>query len=151
MKQMRESKSKFHKFTVDIKDYKIIQRLGAGGFSSVYSVQNLKTGENMAAKVLNLNNNEEKCKQMINREIGIMIRCQHPTIVRFIGFSIKDFHNENNITILMEYAAKGSLSIFLQKVQNGLLDETYNNTNRQIILIGIARGMMYLHQHQIIH
>ncbi|KAK8890149.1 hypothetical protein M9Y10_034909 [Tritrichomonas musculus] len=151
MKQIRESKSRFCRYIVDIKDFKMIERIGGGGFGSVFLVQNLKTGENNAAKVINLNGSEEYYKRMINREIGIMIRCQHPTIIQFKGFSIKDFHDDKNVTIFMDHATKGSLASFLQKVKNGLLEEIYDNTNRQILLIGIARGMMYLHQHQIIH
>ena len=88
---------------------------------------------------------------MISREIEIMIRCQHPTIIKFKGFSIKDFLGEKNVTILMERANKGSLSEFLKKIRNNSLDCFYDNTNKQILLIGIARGMMYLHQRQVIH
>ena len=145
MKQVRESKSRFYKYIVDINNYEIIQKIGLGGFGSVYSAKNLKTNETTAAKVINLKEGDENSKIMINREIGIMARCKHPTIVKFKGFSLNDFHNEKNITIFMEYMAKGSLTSFLQKVKKSLLDEAYDNTNRQIILIGIARGMMYLH------
>lgn len=88
---------------------------------------------------------------MFSREISIMIRCRHPTIIRFHGYSLKDFNNQSNVTIFMEYAAKGSLADFLQKIQKGLSDDLVNNTIRQIILVGIARGMMFLHQHKIIH
>lgn len=45
----------------------------------------------------------------------------------------------------MEHASRGSLAEFLQKVKSGLLEVDYDNTKRQILLIGIARGMMYLH------
>ena len=51
----------------------------------------------------------------------------------------------------MDLAKKGSLADLLEKIQNGLLDEEYDNTSRQIILVGIARGMMILHQHHVIH
>lgn len=62
-----------------------------------------------------------------------------------------DFDSKKNVTIFMELAKNGSLSDFLQKVKNGLSDILYDNTRRQIILVGIARGMMYLHQNRIIH
>ncbi|KAK8871756.1 hypothetical protein M9Y10_007496 [Tritrichomonas musculus] len=142
---------RYQKFLFDINDFKIVQEIESGGFGSVYSVQNLKTDEICAAKVILTHKDEAQYKKMINREIGIMVRSKHPTIVRFIGYSPQDFKGKNNVTIFMELSKKGSLADFLLKLQNGLLEDIYDNTNRQIILVGIARGMMYLHQHQIIH
>ena len=143
--------SKFKKYMVDIKDYEIRSQIESGGFGCVYQVQNKTTGVFSAAKVINKHRDESQYKLMINREIGIMIRCQHPTIINFFGYSLKDFSDQNNVTIFMQLAEKGSLSDVLQKIQKGLLNDNYDNTTRQIILIGIARGMMYLHQHRILH
>lgn len=151
MKTSTHTAQRFKKYIVDISNFKILQKINSGGFGAVYSVEKIKTGEKFAAKVLNDHKDESKYKIMINREIGIMIRCNHPTIINLIGYSFKDFHDENNITIIMELAQKGSLAELLQKSQNGLADDIYDNTIRQIILIGIARGMMYLHEHKIIH
>ena len=47
--------------------------------------------------------------------------------------------------------AKGSLKKLILKTQQGLADKRYDNTARQKILIGVARGMMYLHQHHTSH
>lgn len=88
---------------------------------------------------------------MINREIGIMTRMDHPTIIKFYGYSLKDFDGKDNVTLFMQLASKGSLADLLKKVQQGLADDNYDNTARQKILIGIARGMMYLHQRHAIH
>lgn len=90
-------------------------------------------------------------KKMINREIGIMMRLQHPTIIQFYGYSLKDFEGHNRVTILMKLAKNGSLAKLLLNAQKGLAEENYDNTSRQKILIGIARAMMYLHQNHIIH
>ena len=152
MAEYKEPGSKnYKKFQIDIKDYIILNQIESGGFGLVYSVQNKKTKYNCAAKVLNTHNDESQYKKMINREIGIMIRCQHPTIIKFIGYSFIDFNNQKNVTIFMDLAKKGSLADLLAKSQNGLLDEIVDNTAKQIILVGIARGMMILHQHHIIH
>ena len=48
----------------------------------------------------------------------------------------------------MDYMPKGSLYDLLYK-DHSLTKNS--NTIRQIILTGIARGMMYLHEHFIIH
>lgn len=44
----------------------------------------------------------------------------------------------------MELAKKGSLAGFIQKVKKGLSDIIFDNTTRQIILIGISYIMMHL-------
>ena len=146
-----QQSTNYQKFRINIKDYKILKQLQSGGYGTVYSVQNIKTSNIYAAKVLNTHSDEAQYKKMIDREIGIMILCQHPTIIKFIGFSTYDFNEQKNITIFMELAKRGSLAEFLQKVQKGIIEELYDNTKKQIILVGIARGMMFLHQHQIIH
>lgn len=147
----RETRSRYRKYIIDIKKYKTIKDLESGGFGSVCSVENTETGDILAAKVLDTHKDDKSYKRMINREIGIMIRCQHPTIIKFEGYSLRDFNDKNNVMIFMELAKKGSLADYLKKVQNGLVEDTYDNTNRQIILVGVARGMMHLHQHQVIH
>lgn len=80
-----------------------------------------------------------------------MIRRKNPTIINFIGYSFQDFMKQNNMTIFMDLAQNGSLESLLQKVKKSIADIRYDNTIRQIILIGIARGMMHLHQHNVIH
>ena len=152
MNDSQDSQSKnYRKFQIDINDYNIVHQIQSGGFGLVYEVQNKKTKLNYAAKVLNTHSDESQYKKMINREIGIMIRCQHPTIIKFLGYSYIDFNNQKNVTIFMDLAKKGSLAELLNKSQNGLLDDVIDNTTKQIILVGIARGMMILHQHHIIH
>ena len=88
---------------------------------------------------------------MAEREVKIMMNCQHPTIVKFIGYSILDFNEENNLTIIMELAKNGSLENIIKNIQRANGPKNYNNTTRQIILIGISRGLKFLHDRNIIH
>ena len=67
-----------------------------------------------------------------------MKRCQHPTIIKFRGFSLKDFLGNENVTLFMDLAPNGSLHQFLEKVRKRKFKLEYTNTHRQIILIGIV-------------
>lgn len=63
MSANRNSGFIFKKYIVDIKDFKILQKIDSGGFGSVYSVQNIKTGNTLAAKVLSSNKEETLYKK----------------------------------------------------------------------------------------
>lgn len=48
-------------------------------------------------------------KEMIDREVRIMARAAHPSIIGFHGFSLRDFSGYENVTIIMDFAENGSL------------------------------------------
>lgn len=140
------------RFLIDINNYKIDQKMEKYGYGTVYSVIDKENGQSYAAKVINCNYEEKKAQHVVEREIGIMMRLQHPALIRFYGFSLKDFHGENNITILMSLCKNGSLTELLESSRKSDKPNTVlTNTLKQIILIGIARGMMILHKKHVIH
>lgn len=139
-----------NRYLFDIKNYKVVQEVNKGGFAVINLVENKQDGSKYAAKT-NLIQNTKQNKLFILREVRILIEVQHPTIIQFRGFSYIDFDNKKNITILMDYMKNGSLAYLLSNEEKGLSPSNYNNTKRQIILIGVARGMKLLHKLHIIH
>lgn len=138
------------KLQLDIHNFNIVKIIGDGTISTVYLVQNNTSNKEYAAKViqLELDNNSNF---IANHEIETLMKVHHSTIIRFLGFSTIDFDDQNHLTLIMAPYKKGPLNAILKNIQKGILDENYNNTTRQIILIGVARGMMFLHQQNIIH
>ena len=136
---------------IDLKRFKKLKRISKGSFGFVYQIQEKKTGELYAAKIVDCDDDIEKCNEMVNREVSILMYTKHPTIIKFIGYSKLDFHDENNVTIIMELAKNGSLREILRQFQQSNGPKNYTNTTRQIILVGVARGMKYLHDRNIIH
>lgn len=140
------------KYLLNLDNFSIIQKISVGGFGSVYSIKDKNSKIEYAAKVLHSEEGGEQNKQMINREIGIMMRLHHPSVIQlYDAYSLQDFEGQNNVTIVMNLCKNGTLAKHIQQVQRGLSDVFINNTIRQKILIGIARGMMYLHQNRVIH
>lgn len=125
--------------------------IGKGSYSEIFLIKEKSSGKFLAAKILKQDAYNEEDDLRIRREIEIISSCIHPTIVKFYGFSNKDFSGENNIVIIMEYAENKSLSEAIKNAKCGRADGNYDNTKIQIILIGIARAMMILHQKHIIH
>lgn len=138
------------RYITNIEDYEIVKEIGRGSFSIVYEVNNVKTNQRYAAKVL-FSTDSSESKKMINREVKIMIRVSNPTLIRFHFYSPTDFSGNYNVTLFMDLLECGSLSDVLRKVQKNRSLTIYDNTKRQIILVGIAYGMMIIHQNNVIH
>ncbi|KAK8853972.1 hypothetical protein M9Y10_016521 [Tritrichomonas musculus] len=138
-------------YLIDINDYRKEKLINKGGFGSIYLIKNFKTNQQYAAKVIQWSDENDTIQQTVEREIEILINYPHPTIVKFYGYSLSDFDGANNITIIMQLIKQGSLDDLLKNSQKSLAPSDYDNTARQKILIGIACGMMHLHQHRIIH
>lgn len=52
---------------------------------------------------------------MVNRELQIMMKFSHPTIIEFKGFSFTNFTGDKEITILLDLMEHGSLEKILVK------------------------------------
>ena len=137
-------------YELDISRYKIILNLEAGGYGTVYKVEEIATGKYFAAKVINRNIDKAEYHKRTNNEISILEKINHPTIIKFIGYSKKDFDGNDNITLILELQEQSLLEV-LKDCRLSLAEARFTNTERQIILVGIARGMKYLHAHNIIH
>ena len=120
------------------------RKIGEGAFGKVYKVKEIKTGEIYAAKV-SINQIEQIPEDFVS-EINILSKLDHPSVIKFIGYSPIDFKKNKNPVIITEYAPKGSLENFL--VSNNI---KIDDTRKLIIIYGIASAMSYLHLHNIIH
>lgn len=136
----------FYNYQIDTKKFTVIKKLGRGQSGVVYLVENPDDGRQYALKSLFPSSDFDHEKH-INREINIMIRLNHPSVIKFYGYSIDD----EDVSILMQYAQKGSLLSILKLIRSGKEVPGYDNTVRQKILIGIARGMMHLHNNNLVH
>ena len=137
-----------HHFEVDITNFRVLNQIKSGYLSSFYLVQDINTNKNYTAQIIK---SSDLDRDTIIREINTMIRIKHPTIIKTYFYSITDFNGDDNYTLIKQYIPYGSLNELLSKNKQGVSNQNYNNTTRQKILIGIAQGMIYLHQHHTIH
>lgn len=121
---------------------KKLNKIGIGSFGEVYLFRNKTTGSIYAGKIISLGDLEQgSLNKTHKREIRIMSSINHPSILLFFGYNIKD----NNLILFTEFQTKGSL-----KEQLGSLNH-FTDTKKLINLYGIASGMSYLHSESIIH
>ncbi|XP_057516316.1 G-type lectin S-receptor-like serine/threonine-protein kinase At4g03230 isoform X3 [Amaranthus tricolor] len=112
-------------------------KLGIGGFGSVYRGK-LPNGQEIAVKRLlsvTVHGVEE-----FKTEIKLIAKLQHRNLVRLVGYCMK----ANEKILIYEYMPNGSLDscLFEDEKHSVILDWK----KRFDIILGIARGLLYLHQ-----
>uniref|UniRef100_A0ACD5UZY5 Uncharacterized protein n=1 Tax=Avena sativa TaxID=4498 RepID=A0ACD5UZY5_AVESA len=113
-------------------------KLGEGGFGTVYK-GNLPHGQEIAVKKL-IEGSTGQGLDQIRNEVLLLAQLQHRNLVRLQGFCL----HQNEMLLVYEYIKNGSLDnfLFVDSSRRNTLnwDEQYN------IILGIAKGIMYLHE-----
>ncbi|XP_052729226.1 cysteine-rich receptor-like protein kinase 44 [Vigna angularis] len=111
-------------------------RIGKGGFGEVYKGI-LFDGQHVAVKRLS-KNSTQGAKEFKN-EVSVIAKLQHRNLVTLVGFCLE----EQTKILIYEYVPNKSLDYFLFDSQ---LSKLLSWTKRYDIIIGIARGIFYLHE-----
>ncbi|WOH11005.1 hypothetical protein DCAR_0830482 [Daucus carota subsp. sativus] len=112
-------------------DYKI----GEGGFADVYKGI-INNGDVVAVKKHVLTS--KKAKEDFEGEVSLISNIHHRNVIRLLGCS----HKGSELLLVYEYMENGSLDKFLYGEKQGTL--TWKQ--RVEIILGIARGLAYLHE-----
>src|SRR5579863_10277982 len=89
-------------------DYRLTQNLGSGGFADVYLGEHIYLGTFAAIKVLKGAFSEKDIAQF-QEEAKIIVRLEHPHIVRVITFSVAEINSLHIPFLVLEYAPNGTL------------------------------------------
>ncbi|KAJ9135977.1 hypothetical protein P3X46_033095 [Hevea brasiliensis] len=112
-------------------------KIGEGGFGSVYKGE-LLDGTIIAVKQLSSKSKQGNC-EFVN-EIGMISGLQHKNLVKLYGCCIEG----NQLLLVYEYLENNSLAyaLFGSETSSLMLDWAI----RQKICVGIARGLVFLHE-----
>ncbi|KAL0012491.1 hypothetical protein SO802_007599 [Lithocarpus litseifolius] len=134
----------FGKIRVATQNFSDANKLGGGGFGTVYKGR-LTTGEEIAVKRLSKNSSQGEVE--FKNEVVLVARLQHRNLVRLLGFCLEG----DERLLVYEFVPNASLDRFIfdpiKRVQ-------LNWEKRYKIIGGIAGGLLYLHedsQFRIIH
>ncbi|KAF8664429.1 hypothetical protein HU200_054601 [Digitaria exilis] len=133
-------------------------KLGEGGFGTVYKGE-LEGGQTVAVK--RLSKFSTQGLDEFKNEVMLIAKLQHVNLVRLLGCCI---HGEERI-LVYEYMENKSLDKFIfaliDQMQMGYADKGRSAASAQLnwskrldIILGIARGLLYLHQdsrYKVIH
>ncbi|PIA33310.1 hypothetical protein AQUCO_04100022v1 [Aquilegia coerulea] len=113
-----------------------INRLGHGGFGPVFKGL-LPNGQEVAVKKLSLNS-RQGVREFTN-EVKLLLRIQHKNLVTLLGCCIESPEK----MLVYEYLPNRSLDFFLFDKEKSA---SLNWSKRLEIIIGVARGLLYLHE-----
>ncbi|XP_050252871.1 G-type lectin S-receptor-like serine/threonine-protein kinase At4g27290 isoform X8 [Quercus robur] len=117
--------------------------IGAGGFGPVYK-GHLCNGQDIAVK--RLSKNSRQGLEEFKNEVVLIAKLQHKNLVKLLGYCVQ---GEEKM-LIYEYMPNKSLDCFIFEQNDTLLAWP----KRFDIIIGIVRGLLYLHQDsrlQVIH
>ncbi|KAI3502250.1 hypothetical protein L1887_30282 [Cichorium endivia] len=117
-------------------NFSLANKLGQGGFGPVYKGVLRGVGE-VAVKRL-ASQSGQGLKEFKN-EVVLIGKLQHRNLVRLLGYSMKD----NEMILLYEYMPNKSLDCY---IFDRTLCMRLDWDLRFDIIMGIARGLLYLHQ-----
>lgn len=132
----------------DIKDskmkfdnrYRLIEKIGGGGFSEVWLAHDINAGIDVALKIYTPNDElDEEGKEDFKREFARLCGLNHSNIIHAIGFGI---HNEELPYLAMSVCKNGSA----KKLIGNFVEEQLWAFIEQVAL-----GLQYLHAHSITH
>ena len=122
------------------KNYKVIEVLGKGHQGTVIKLKDLKTSEFLAAKILNLK--DEELNMTLKNEYSLLSSINHPNILK-----VKELIVINDSPIMMMEFLESYLSLKDFINENSPLSQTQITS----IFTQIASGVSYLHDKKIIH
>lgn len=84
--------------------YRLIQRIGHGGYADIYLGKHIYLPRQAAIKILTTSLSEEQLRKFLS-EAQTLATLNHPHIIRLLDFAI----DNGDPYLVMEYAARGSL------------------------------------------
>ena len=122
--------------------YRLYERVGVGGFATIYLGRNLKTNQVVAVKVLRQEYTEEpRFVERFRREAEMASQLQHPSIVEILDYGVENGAH----FVVMEYLEGKNLAEIIQEQGSLSKDEAVAITRQ------VAQALQAAHQAGIVH
>jgi len=126
-------------------DLIFLRVLGKGSCGEVCLVESKTLGEVAVKKTL-LGEDELVMQEFLN-EASLLSKMNSPYIIRFFGIS----RNKEGESIVMEYAAKGSLFHFLEMLRKENHESSFSWDKKYQMAQDITRGLLLMHSQGVLH
>ena len=130
-----------------MENFKIINKIGEGAYSTVYTVRRIEDNQLYALKKVKIQNLSLKEKQNALNEVRILASVNSPFVISYKESFIDD--TDQTLCIVMEYADEGDL--FQKITLYKKLHTTFEENDAWKIFIQITIGLHDLHSYNILH
>eukprot|EP00948_MAST-09A_sp_MAST-9A-sp1_P003015 g3015.t1 len=128
--------------TMEIRNWRKGQKIGSGGFGTVFLAMNIEDGSYFALKEVNVSKSASRNQfKLLEAEINLMKSLKHKNIVTYLGSR----NEKRKFFIYSEWCPGGSLYAVLNRF--GKLPPHVN----QLYTTQILRGLVYLHSQDVLH
>jgi len=122
-------------------DLVVLRVLGRGSCAVVYKCYNTSKRQFVALKVINIFE-QEKRRQLAKELNTFMSAAKNPFLINFFGA----YFEEGSISLVLEYMDNGSLQDLIERTGRGLPEHLNPNIARQVL-----EGLKFLHVNHKIH
>ncbi|XP_053549120.1 MAP/microtubule affinity-regulating kinase 4-like [Bombina bombina] len=129
-----------------IGDYYVLDTLGKGGFGVVKRARHMRTGREVAIKIINKANRNSAHLRKLYQEVTIMQMLDHPNIAKSDPLKFYEvIDSKDKLYIVMEYVSGGNLQNYL--INNGPMEEK----KARHIFRQMVSALHYCHQKYVAH
>lgn len=140
----------------DLAQLQLLDKIGEGPLRNVYKAKEAKKGAILLVKTLS---SKEKQVDIMKSSIyndfllnnKVFANLNYPSIMKKIGLSFLDFNNEENPSIITEYSEKTLLNDIIYLNRDECSKVALDDTQKLIILYGIAATLSFLYSQEIVH
>ena len=130
-----------------MEQFKIINKIGEGAYSTVYTVKRIEDGKIYALKKVKIKKLTTKEKSNALNEVRILASINSPYVISYKESFIDE--TDQTLNIIMEYADDGDL---YQKIKLYIKNKTFfKEHDIWRIFIQITKGLHDLHEYNILH
>jgi serine/threonine protein kinase len=132
---------------MDFSAFKTVRELGSG-YRDVELFEHGTDGGKIVMKYLRVDA-EFKLEQVV-REVQILLRLNHPSIIRIIGWWLPN-EECSQMRIATEFMSNGSLDDVFYQVHRGEAPSWWTHENISILIADILDGLRYMHSQGVVH
>nr|CAH8837610.1 unnamed protein product [Trichobilharzia regenti] len=126
---------------IDEKDLEILEVIGSGSYGRALKVKHRQLDRLLVLK--EVIEQSKAIEETLVREVSLLQNLKHPNILTIIGVVIRN----KQFCLITEYIAKGSLHVLCLDT----VKYTFDWSKITSFSHDIAKGMAYLHKHEVIH
>jgi serine/threonine protein kinase len=117
--------------------YQLVQKIGEGGYGSVFKAYDVVTSTTVAVKLIDLEDVGDELDD-VHQEIAVMSDVNCPQLIKYYASYIIGM----NLWIIMEFLEAGSLSDILK--ESGPLDEaSIAYVMRELLMVNVPSWVMW--------